>query len=238
MSPVEDNKMSAVKVFISYSHADEEYRSALTTHLSALERNGIIELWQDRSIKPGINWKNEIDQRIEEAEIVILLVSANFIESDYCYEKEMKRALERHSAEEAIVLPVIVRASAWDQTPLATLQALPTDAKPIKKWDDPDEAWIEVFKGVLNAAKKITIAKESKLRRVIATSQAAQSDLKNNNIGPNQQLNVQERGFKASITSYQALQAETDRWRNDMNALSAVLKAIEDMAAQAIRNIR
>ena len=124
--------MDKVKIFISYSHADEEFRSALSKHLSILERNGIAELWDDRRISPGDEWKADIDPRIEEADIFLILISADFIASNYCYEKEMKAALARHDVGQSTVIPIIVRSSAWKRTPLANLQALPTNGKPVQ----------------------------------------------------------------------------------------------------------
>ena len=94
-------------VFFSYSHADEALRDQLEKQLSMLKRQGVIETWHDRRIGAGEEFGSEIDSHVEEDDIILLLVSPDFLDSDYCYEREMLRAIERHDAGEAIVIPVI-----------------------------------------------------------------------------------------------------------------------------------
>src|SRR2546421_12707822 len=100
---------TAVEVFCSYAHEDEAWRQKLETHLSLLRRQGLISLWHDRLIVPGTDWAKTIDMQLETASIILLLVSADFFASDYCYGTEMKRALERQKAGEAQVIPILVR---------------------------------------------------------------------------------------------------------------------------------
>jgi hypothetical protein len=115
------------RVFVSYSHRDETYRDLLERHVSALRREGLIDLWHDRKITAGAEWRNEIDANLESARIVLLLVSADFIASDYCTDIEMKRALERHAAGEARVVPVIIRAvDGWERMPFGKRRRCPT----------------------------------------------------------------------------------------------------------------
>jgi hypothetical protein len=104
---------------------------ALETHLALLRHEGVIASWHDRKIVAGQEWKGQIDRHLDEADIILLLVSADFLASDYCYEIEMQRALARHQAGEACVIPVIIRAVDWNSAPFANLQALPKDAKPV-----------------------------------------------------------------------------------------------------------
>lgn len=137
-----------VKILISYSHADESFRSSLVKHLKVLERTSEVEIWDDRSINAGTPWESEIDTRIEKSDIVLALVSPDFVSSNYCYEKEMKRALERHERGRATVIPIIVRACYWEPTPLGKLQALPRDLKPVEEWEHPDQAWENVVRGI------------------------------------------------------------------------------------------
>lgn len=139
-----------VRVFISYSHKDDELRDRLRAHLSQLERDGLVEAWDDRAIPAGDQWADEIDQRLEQADVILLLVSADFIRSDYCYRKEMMRALERHAAKDdrAIVIPVILRACDWQSAPFAKLQALPRDGRPLTGWKTEDEYFAAVAKGL------------------------------------------------------------------------------------------
>lgn len=136
------------RIFISYSHADEEYRQRLDTHLSMLKREGRVELWTDRRIEPGDEWGHQIRSELEAADIIVLMISPEFIASDYCWDVEVARAMERHEAREAIVVPIIVRVCDWHSAPFSKLQALPAEAKPIKKWHDLDEAYQSITDGL------------------------------------------------------------------------------------------
>ncbi len=142
-------------VFFSYSHKDEALRDQIETQLSSLKRRGVIDVWHDRRIGPGEEFAAVIDHQIETDDIILLLVSADFIASDYCYEIEMKRALERHEAGEAIVIPVILRACDWHDEPFGKLNATPPDGKPITQYADRDQAFLEVAKAVKDAAMKL-----------------------------------------------------------------------------------
>ena len=156
------------RVFVSYSHADEEHRRALETHLAPLSHEGLIRLWHDRKIAPGKEWAGEIDHHLESASIVLLLVSADFIASEYCYQREMHRALQRHAAGQARVIPVIVRPADWEHSPLGSLQALPEGAKPVTNWPDTDTAWLSVARGVRQAV-------EAQLRPALEVTEAPPS---------------------------------------------------------------
>ncbi|MEH2024755.1 toll/interleukin-1 receptor domain-containing protein [Nostoc sp.] len=140
---------SAFEVFFSYSHKDEELRDKLATHLSTLKQQGVIRAWYDRDISAGSQWKREIDDHLNSAQIILLLISADFIDSNYCFEIEMKRAIERHSSGEARVIPIILRPTDWRSLEnLKDLQALPKDAKPITTWDNLDAAFLDVAQGI------------------------------------------------------------------------------------------
>src|ERR1700692_1581950 len=134
----------SIEVFCAYSHKDETLRKELETHISILKRRNIVSVWHDRRISGGMEWAHKIDDHLNRADIILLLVSADFIDSDYCYNKEMTRAMERHKAEEARVIPVILRDCYWDLAPFAKLQALPRDGKPVATWITRDEAFKEV----------------------------------------------------------------------------------------------
>ncbi|UHH09214.1 toll/interleukin-1 receptor domain-containing protein [Luteimonas fraxinea] len=146
--------MTAPRVFLSYSHADAAMRDQIEKQLMALQRQGVISIWHDRRIEAGQDFEQQIDRHIEEDEIILLLVSSDFIHSKYCYEIEMRRAMQRHEAGEAIVIPVILRACDWQSQPFGKLQAVPEDGKPIKQWADIDEALLQVTIGVKKAAKR------------------------------------------------------------------------------------
>ena len=124
-----------VEIFCSYAHLDEKLRDELGAHLAVLRLEGRIADWHDRKIIPGHDWAKEIDAHLESAEIILLLVSHHFFNSGYCVGIEMKRALERHKAREAHVVPILLRDVDWEKTELGTLQALPTGGKP--KWSIP-----------------------------------------------------------------------------------------------------
>jgi hypothetical protein len=120
-------------LFFSYAHADENLRDQLETHLSGLRRQGIILFWHDRRIIAATDIGHAIDSHIDTADVVLLLVSPNFIASDYCYEREMERALERHRKGEARVIPVILRPRDWHDLPFGKLLATPTDGRPVRR---------------------------------------------------------------------------------------------------------
>jgi hypothetical protein len=136
------------KVFISYAHADEFYRKELEKHLSVLARNGYIDTWNDRELIAGQVWGDQISSELEEAQIILLLISSDFLASNYCYDIEMKRAIERHKKQEAIVVPIIIRFCDWSNTPFSLIQGLPLDAKPVRDWPDPDQAFLNVVEGI------------------------------------------------------------------------------------------
>ena len=144
-----------VRLFYSYSHKDEYYRNKLETHLKILERTGKISSWHDRNIDAGDDGTSTIDENLERADIILLIVSADFIASDYCWEKEMARALERGKAGEATVIPIIVRDVNWKGAPFAELQALPKDAKAVKLWENEDSAWKNVSEGIEKIVDKL-----------------------------------------------------------------------------------
>ncbi len=143
-----DEKEPAAKVFVSYSHKDESLRNDLETHLKLLERRGLIEVWNDRLIPPGNEWQPSIDDHLERADVILFLVSVDFLASDYIDNVEMTRALERHHSGEATVIPIIVRDVNWKQAPFAKLQALPKDGKPVRNWGNKDRAWRSVAEGI------------------------------------------------------------------------------------------
>src|SRR5215217_1834954 len=144
-----------VKVFISYSYKDEIFREQLQELLYAAKRQGLIEDWHDRKISPGEEWEDLVDENLETSEIILLLVSPSFIASPYSYSKEMQRALEKHEAGQARVIPIILRPVDWSETPFARLQALPRNGRPITKWSNRDEAWMDVAKGISAAVKQL-----------------------------------------------------------------------------------
>lgn len=149
------NLGDAVRLFYRYSHKDESLRAELETHLKLSHRRALIESWHDRKIEAGDGWKQKINEHLERAAIILLLVSAGFISSDSCYEKEMHRALERHERREARVIPVVVRDVNWRIAPFASLQALPKDGKAVTLWENRDSAWRNVSEGIERVLEEI-----------------------------------------------------------------------------------
>src|SRR5258706_12668328 len=117
-----------VRIFFCYAHEDEALLNKLKAHLKPLQRQGLIDTWHDRDISAGTDWEREIGEHLNSAQIILLLISPDFMDSDYCYSIEMQRAIERHERGEVRVIPVILRPTLWQQTSLGELQALPTDA--------------------------------------------------------------------------------------------------------------
>jgi hypothetical protein len=122
-------------------------------------RQGFIAPWHDRRIEPGANWVGAIDRNLEKADIILLLVSADFIASWYCYKKEMQRALERHHASQARVIPIILRPTDFKGAPFEELQALPKDAKPVTDWKNKDKAWTDVARGIRLVVESLRASK-------------------------------------------------------------------------------
>ncbi len=145
-SPTPNQK--PLRLFYAYAHKDERLRDKLETALALLRRQGLIQEWHDRKIGAGQEWRSEIDQQLEAADIILLLISPDFIASDYCYSTEMKHALARHQEGKAQVVPIIVRTVNWQSTELGRLQALPKDGKPVDRWTVKDAAWANVEEGI------------------------------------------------------------------------------------------
>ena len=150
----------ALRLFISYSHVDQSLKNELVKHLEPLKRLNLIETWHDGVLKPGDEWEKEISDQLEDADIILLLVSIDFINSGFCYAVELERALERHAEGTVVVLPVILRSCHWQQMPFAKLQGLPKDAKAINSWTDRDEAFTNVVEGIRTVAEDL-LASES-----------------------------------------------------------------------------
>jgi len=140
-------------IFFSYSHADENLRDQLEKHLSALKRQGLIEAWHDRRIEVGREFESEISDHLEAADVILLLVSSDFLASEYCYEREMQRAMERHEGKEAIVVPVILRPCDWHDAPFGKLQAAPKDALAITLWPNADQAFLDIVMSIKRALR-------------------------------------------------------------------------------------
>lgn len=151
-----------LSIFYSYAHADAKQRLKLDKHLAPLKRLGVIADWYDNDILPGDVWTEEIAEKLKSADIVLLLVSPDFVASKYCYEIELEEAMKRQKDGKAVVLPIIVRSThAWTKLPFGRLKALPADGKAIPKWKPQDDGWVGVAEGVERAAEALRARGES-----------------------------------------------------------------------------
>src|SRR5258707_1383169 len=139
----------AVKVFCSYAHNDERWREKLVRHLSQLTRDGLLDVWHDRKIRAGANWPRAIDEHLDSAGLIFLLISPDLRAWQYCCGMERRRALERHEAGQAVIIPILLRPCDWQTAPFAQLQALPA-GKFISEWSERDEdaAFASVARGI------------------------------------------------------------------------------------------
>ncbi|MGH9848059.1 MAG: TIR domain-containing protein [Blastocatellia bacterium] len=148
-----------LEVFFSYSHRDEALRDELSKHLSILRRQQVIGEWHDRQIAPGGDWAGAIDKHLKRARIILLLISADFLASDYCYDIEMNCAMDRHEKLEAVVVPIILRPCSWSGSRFEKLQALPKNATPVTKWADRDDAFTDIAEGIRRLVRQVRVAR-------------------------------------------------------------------------------
>lgn len=182
--------MPKLNVFISYAHKDEAFKEALDTHLTMLKRSDKIATWNDRAILAGTEWDDEIKEQLEQAQIIILLVSASFLASKYIWENELTLAMEWHKRKEVRIVPVFIKPCDWKDAPFGSVQGLPRDAKPVGDPDN-DEAWVGVAKGIRDLVddllqngfpvKKTTV-------RPVPTSDSASTPSKPNDVNQLEQI--------------------------------------------------
>lgn len=145
----------AIKVFMSYSHKDEKLLIHLQKHLDILKKQCLITTWHDRRITAGQEWKNVIDKNLMKADIILLLVSPDFISSEYCFDVEVQLAMKRHKNNEARVIPIILRPVDWQNTLIGSLQSLPKDGRPVVNWKNRDEAFLNITNGIRLAVQEL-----------------------------------------------------------------------------------
>ncbi len=147
-------KMPVVEIFVSYAHQDEPLLSELNKHLKILQRTAMGMVWFDQRIGKGDEWEKELLLHMKTADIILLLISSDFIASDFCYSNEMTLAMARHQRHEACVIPVILRPTSWHNAPFAKLQALPKSAKSVTEWSNRDAAFLDITKGIEGVMKE------------------------------------------------------------------------------------
>ena len=137
-----------LRTFISYAEEDGQYCIQLKKHLAGLRRQGIIEIWEFKKASAGSEWENMLYEKLDSSNLILLLVSSDFQDSDYCWDVEMKRALKLHEEGQTRVIPIVIRAVLWEEWPLAHLLVLPSNGLPVASWDVQDEAWTNVVIGI------------------------------------------------------------------------------------------
>jgi hypothetical protein len=192
---------SPVEIFFSYCHRDEDLMKELVKHLSILKRPGVVQGWHDRQITPGQEWASEIDEHLNSAQVILLLISSDFLASEYCWGIETQRAMERHAAREACVIPVILRSVDWQGAPFGKLQSLPKDAKPITSWTNRDEAFLDVAQGIRKAIERLQPPQATPPQTATRTS--------------SQQRRVQQE-IESLQQVYDLLSQKISRLRNDL----------------------
>src|SRR5579864_5682051 len=154
-----DASKQPIKLFYCYAREDKALRDQFETHLSGLKRYYHMTNWHDREILAGQNWEEAIDEQLKSADIIFLLISPDFMASDYCYGIEMQHALQRHADGSCLVIPILLRPTHWEGQPFGKIQLLPTDARPITRWPDRDDAFQDVVKEVSRPIKALPIHK-------------------------------------------------------------------------------
>ncbi len=161
-SPKDTNTKRKIKVFISYSSKDESLLNEFEKHLGILARQGLIDIWHDRKIEAGSEWEKGIESNLDRADIILLLISADFMASDYFYGRELRRAMERHETQEARVIPVILRSTDWRASLVGNLSSLPTNSRPVTQWENRDEAFLSIIQGI----RKVIAETSFKLKKL------------------------------------------------------------------------
>jgi len=143
-----------VRLFYSYSQKDELLRGQLETHLKLLQRQGLISTWHERMIEAGEERADVLSAQLDQAQIILLLVSSDFLASDNS-DAEVRVAMEHHHAGKAVVIPVLLREVDWEGALFDGLQVLPTNKRPVTKWADRDSAWNDVSKEIKRTVEEI-----------------------------------------------------------------------------------
>lgn len=151
-----------IEVFFCYAHEDKDFLLKLEKQLSVLKRQDVIDVWYDQNISAGADWREEVDRHMKAAHVILLLISPDFLASDYCYSVELKHAMERYARGEVLIIPIILRPVYWQEMPFGKLEALPSKALPVTAWSDPDEALFNVAEGIRRAIGDLIIRRQAR----------------------------------------------------------------------------
>ena len=152
-----------IEIFYCYAREDEKFRADLDAHLWSLRRSQLALSWYDGKISPGTDWSEELSRHLNSADVILLLVSRNFMNSEFCYSIEMKRALERHDKGEARVIPILLKPFDWQSAPFAKLALLPAGGKPITKSKDREQAYTDIALAIRKVVDELS-AKPAKTK--------------------------------------------------------------------------
>jgi len=150
-------KSSTIKIFFSYSHKDETYKEELDTHFTALKRSQKIKTWNNCEILAGQTWSDEIERELSEANIILLLISADFIASDYISEVVIQKSLQMENIGKARVIPIFCRPCDLEGMPFTQLEGLPNNKKPISDFENKDKAYLEIVEGIKKVIDDLTV---------------------------------------------------------------------------------
>ncbi len=210
----------SVKLFISYSHRDEKLRQQLDKHLAPLKRQQVIEAWHDRQIPAGTEWANEIDENLNNADIILLLVSPDFVASDYCSNTELDIALSRHQQGTAIIIPIVLEPCDWSWLPFAKFQAFPKDALAVTSWPNQNEAFVDVATGIRKVAQEILAERQAKSRQKEAARETYKAKVeKVLSVSTNGKVSIADRDTleelreSLGLTTAEAQQAEDSAYK-------------------------
>ncbi len=137
-----------VRMFLSYARQDRELVQELKNHLTSLLLSGRLSVWGEREIQPGVDWAQVADARLDTADLVLLLVSADLLGSGYATGSEIMQVLERHRERKVSFIPLILRPVDWGDLPFASLQVVPRNARPVTAWESRDAAWYDVIQAI------------------------------------------------------------------------------------------
>jgi hypothetical protein len=209
-----------IEIFCSYAQADKPLLQRLEAHLSMLKHQGLISIWHDRLIMPGTDWTQTIDTHLNSAWVILLLISSDFLASDYRYGVEMKSAMARHKTGRARVIPILLRPVDWKEAPFTHLQMLPTDARAITTWSNQDEAFADVAAGIRQTIQDLFLL--SVIRYIIESLPSPSESVSRTGLPPEllNALYVLKEEFEQEGPSLPGLEllAESDNLLNSMDS--------------------
>jgi len=145
----------SIKLFISYSHKDKKYLEIFETHLAVLKREDLVESWFDQKILPGNKWNKSIENNLLSSQLIVFLISPDFLDSQYCLDIELDIAKNQVKSGNSILIPIIIRPCSWTNLNISEFQVLPDNAKPVSKWNDPDDAWLNIITKIQITIKEL-----------------------------------------------------------------------------------